>query len=101
MSNREAPLVSGLPILGSGLEMNNDLTAFLVRAYRSHGPIFRVRVPGREFVILAGPLANVFASRHSAEIFRSFESWAELGKEFGSPHFMLSSDGETLSTYRK
>lgn len=101
MAVRPAPRVAGLPLLGNALAMNADLLGFLVDAYRRHGPVFRTRALGREMTVMAGPSANLFATRQGARCFRSFEAWAPLGLEFGSAEYMQSVDGERLSRYRQ
>ena len=48
------PVVPGLPLLGSTLELNNDFMGFLVKNYKEFGSIFRVQVPNQNFTVLAG-----------------------------------------------
>jgi cytochrome P450 len=98
---KRPPLVHGLPFVGSAFAMNADLLGFLVQAYRQHGPVFRTRVFGRERTVMAGPAANLFASRRGAQHFSSYEAWAPLGAEYGAPEYVQSVDGEKLARYRQ
>ncbi len=95
------PLASGLPIIGSTLEMANDIVGLCVRQYRTHGPIFRLRALNQEMIVFAGPEANTFITQEGADKFRSYESWAPLGMELGTDTYIQSVDGERHSQYRK
>ena len=44
----QAPLASGLPLLGNAIQMGGDTLSFLTRTYQELGPIFRVRALTRE-----------------------------------------------------
>lgn len=48
------PLADGLPLVGSVLPMMSDMEGFVYRQYLKHGPCFRVKVPGRDMVVLGG-----------------------------------------------
>src|SRR5262249_54319133 len=51
----------------------------LVRFYREHGPIFRLKRAGSEpQTVLAGPEANVFMARHEDEFFSTREHWQQF-----------------------
>src|SRR5215472_14827130 len=63
---RSPALVRGLPLLGSALELYRDPMPLFVRGYQQRGPIFRVRVLGREYIVLAGPEATLFLA-HGGE----------------------------------
>jgi hypothetical protein len=54
-SRIQPPLVTGLPLLGSVVPMTRDAASFLVKNYLQHGPVFRVRVAHRRFVVVGGP----------------------------------------------
>lgn len=95
------PLVSGLPILGSTLDMAKDIIGLCVTQYKALGPIFRLRALNREMVVLAGPEANTFVTQEGADKFRSYESWAPLGMELGTDSYIQSVDGETHIQLRK
>ena len=96
-----APLVSGLPLIGSAVEMARDTLGLCLSAYQRYGPIFRVRVPGREITVLAGPEANVFLAREAEEILRSRETWLPFVRQFGAERNLLSEDGDLHSRLRR
>lgn len=95
------PLVPGLPILGSTLDMSRDIIGLCLRQYRLHGPVFRLRALNQEMVVFAGPEANSFITQEGADKFRSYESWAPLGMELGTDTYIQSVDGEKHLQYRK
>lgn len=95
------PMLDGLPVLGSALSLGGDVRTFLHRAYRDHGPIFRIKVPGRVFTVMAGPEANVFMSREAGDHLRSWEVWEEFNSEMGTPRALTNVDGEIHSRMRK
>ena len=81
----QIPQAAGLPLLGNAFGMAGDLRAFLLREYRQHGPIFRVRALHHKWVALVGPEANTFATQISPTHFRSWEPYHEFGLGAGSP----------------
>ncbi|HZU85908.1 MAG TPA: cytochrome P450 [Anaerolineaceae bacterium] len=95
------PLVSGLPMIGSALEMYTDVLGFLVRQYQHMGPIFRVRVLDEIYTVIAGPQANQFMAREGNKHFRSKEFWERLDREMGAQTTLISSDGEVHSRLRQ
>ncbi|GHO71799.1 cytochrome P450 [Ktedonobacter sp. SOSP1-52] len=95
------PLAPGWPVVGNALAMQQDLVAFLVKQYQQLGPIFRVRALNQEFVILAGPEANIFVTQQGADKFRSHEVWDSFGCEFGAKNSMLAIDGPPHLQMRK
>lgn len=87
------PLIRGLPLLGSALELYRDPTPLFVRGYQRHGPIFRVRVPGREYTVLAGPEATLFLVHGDEEYLSSREIFARAMRQLGTQHFIAALDG--------
>lgn len=87
------PLVRGLPLLGSALVLYRDPMPLFVRGYRQYGPIFRVRVPGREYTVLAGPEATLFLAHGGEEYLSSREIFARAMRQLGTQHFIAALDG--------
>lgn len=97
----EAPLASGLPVLGNLQGLAKDTRGFLTAQYLEHGPVFRVRALNREYTVLAGPEANLFLSREGRACFRSWEFWHDMDQEMGASRSMISIDGADHSRFRK
>ena len=95
------PTASGLPLLGSALPLLRDPLAFLQDQYAQHGPVFRIRSPGRNFVVLAGIEANRFASREGRDVFLAAPFWQKLSETRQCPHLLLGVDGDDHKTLRK
>lgn len=90
---RAPVLVRGLPLLGSALELYRDPMPLFVRGYQQRGPIFRVRVPGREYIVLAGPEATLFLAHGGEEHLSSREIFARAMRELRTEHFIAALDG--------
>lgn len=92
---REPPLVRGLPLIGSTLEMAADPARFFARCYRDYGQVFRVKVFGNQLTVIAGAeAANFMGTREGKESLRSKEAWEPLYKEFGASKMLSAEDGE-------
>ncbi len=89
----QIPQADGLPLLGNAFGMAGDLRAFLLREYRQHGPIFRVRALHHKWVALVGPQANTFATQISPTHFRSWEPYHEFSAALGAQRVLLTMDG--------
>ncbi len=89
----QIPQPAGLPLLGNVFGIAGDLCAFLLREYRQHGPIFRVRALHYSWVALVGPEANVFATQISPTHFRSWEPYHEFSAALGAHRVLLAMDG--------
>jgi cytochrome P450 len=89
------PVVPGLPWIGNTLEMAKDPAAFFLRAYRAHGPVYRIKVFGRESIVIAGPEAAMFlTTRQGRDSMRSKEFWEGLVREYGATETLTGADGE-------
>lgn len=89
------PTVPGLPLLGSALDMARDPARFFVRCYRKYGPVFRVRLLGKRYTVIAGvEAANFMGTREGKECLRSREFWEGLLDEYGATEALVSEDGE-------
>ncbi|WP_028008839.1 cytochrome P450 [Solimonas flava] len=89
------PMVRGLPLIGSTLEMAANPARFFARCYRDYGPAFRVRVFGNELTVIAGAeAANFMGTREGKDSLRSREAWEPLVQEFGASKMLTAVDGE-------
>lgn len=86
------PQSPGLPLIGNALSLLSGLRAFLVKQYRTLGPIFRVRAFHRHFIVLVGPEAYRFVARDHRH-FRSYETWLPFTTGLGSTHLLVGMDG--------
>jgi len=95
------PNVSGIPIIGSALELFGDIRAFFTAQYLQHGPVYRVKALHHRFTVLAGLDANVFTIRHGKHHFRSKETWQQQDIVFGARRSLVSMDGADHIYLRK
>jgi cytochrome P450 len=95
------PVVDGLPIAGSVWPMFNHLPEFLCTQSSKHGPVFRVRAMGREFIALTGIDAVTFVgSTEGKQSLESRPSWIGMIAEYGCERSLVSDDGDTHAQFR-
>jgi CRP-like cAMP-binding protein/cytochrome P450 len=90
----EPPEAPGWPFLGNALGLLRNPAPYFARLYRQLGPVFRIRIPGERFTVIAGPEANVFFSKHGDEYFSSREAYRKLLDQLGTDFYLAALDGE-------
>lgn len=97
----ETPLVRGLPLIGSVLGMAKDPARFFVQSYREYGPVFRVKILGNTYTVIAGvEAANFMGTREGRDCLRSKEFWQGLVEEYGATRTLTGEDGEAHKELR-
>ena len=92
---QETPTVPSLPLIGSVPLMAKDPARFFVNCYRKYGPVFRVRLLGKTYTVIAGVEAATFmGTREGKESLRSKEFWQGLVDEYGATRVLTGEDGE-------
>lgn len=98
---KEPPRVRGLHWLGSLFDMARDPAQFFVDCYRKHGPVCRIQVMGKEYVLISGVQAATFmGTREGRECLRSKEFWQGLVDEYGATRVLTGEDGESHKQLR-
>lgn len=98
---KQPPLVRGLPLLGNTLQMAKDPTRFFVDCYREYGPVSRVKILGKEYVLISGIEAATFmGTREGKDCLRSKEFWEGLVNEYGAKRVLTGEDGESHKQLR-
>lgn len=97
---RPLPLVPGLPLLGSVLDVFTDPARTLIDAYRTHGPAFRIRVLNSEVVVLAGNEAHQFFQSAGERHFSRHAFFATFSGELGVDEIILGAQGEQHARLR-
>ncbi len=95
------PTVSGLPILGNALGLMKDAMGFLTAAYHTYGPVYKIQVPGRQIIILAGPQANLLLMNSGETLFKLRPIYGKLVEETNSELYLPTLDEPEYSYYRK
>ena len=98
--SKTIPEAPGLPLIGNGLAMFRDPNEFLLRQYRNLGPVFRIRAPGRNMVVIAGPEANLFMKK-AGTFLRLKETWIDYNREVGAAQVIASIDGPEHQRMRR
>jgi cytochrome P450 len=98
---KEPVQVGGVPILGNALSMAKDPGRFFYDCYRKYGPVFRLKVMGNTYTVLAGAeAANFMGTREGRDSLRSKEFWQGLVDEWGARRTLTGEDGETHQKLR-
>jgi cytochrome P450 len=98
---RETPLVPGPPLLGSVGPMARDPARFFADCYRKYGPVFRIRLLGNSYKVLAGPeAAHFMGTREGKDNLRSKEFWQGLVNEYGASRVLTGEDGDSHKELR-
>lgn len=95
------PTAPGTLAIGSLAPMLRDPVGFLVRSYQTCGPVFRLQVLNRRFVVMAGTEANQFMIRKERDHLQSGPVFGGFGEELGGALFLASADGETHRRLRR
>ena len=98
---REAPYAPGLPLIGNLHQMAGDIPQFMVAQYGQLGPVFRVRMLGREFTVLAGLEANRFFLTHGRELTCQGDLWDNFNDVQEVSRTLVSLDGNDHRALRR
>jgi cytochrome P450 len=97
----KTPVLPGLPWLGNALGMGRDPAKFFVDSYRKYGPVFRIKLLGNSYTVIAGvEAANFMGTREGKECLRSKEFWSGLVAEYGATRTLTGEDGESHKQLR-
>ena len=98
-SNRP-PRVPGAPLLGNTGQLLADPETFFPAAYQRHGPVFRVRVAGSDYTVLAGPEAFEFFMAEGERHFSRGRFYKRFGQELGTDRFILGEPADSQKDLR-
>ena len=77
------------------------MTAWIAKAYRKHGPVFRVRAFSRVITVLAGPEANMFIQSKGRLHLRNVDFYSPVTRGLTAHRFVLGMDGAEHFRLRK
>lgn len=95
------PMMQGLPVLGSALDLAQDVLTCMIKGYRRYGPIFRMRALNETYTVIAGTEANLFFSREQGQHLRSKEFWTGIDQQMEADITLISSDGPVHAELRQ
>ncbi|MGA2537561.1 MAG: cytochrome P450 [Terracidiphilus sp.] len=96
------PLVKGWPLLGSTFHFLSDAPGVLHRAYRKHGPVFRLHALWIRYTVIGGKEALLFMQQGLPNRYLSREKiFQVIGRELGTEDFMMSQSGPTHLRLRR
>ncbi|MCY3609492.1 MAG: cytochrome P450 [Acidimicrobiaceae bacterium] len=87
------PDVPGLPFLGNAIGLSGEIRPYLDKLYREHGPICRVRIPGKSIVVLSGKEGVEFAQRHAQTHMRNDIAFAPMSRAAQSGRLIIAGSG--------
>ncbi len=88
-TRRAPPRVPGLPLLGNTLQIADAPERFFVDAYERHGPVFRVNMMFRDYVVLAGMEGFRYFQREGERHFSRGAFYDRFARELGTERFIL------------
>ena len=98
---KKTPRVRGLPFVGSLFGMARGPAEFFVHCYRTYGPVCRLAILGREYVLISGVEAATFmGTRAGKDCLRSKEFWEGLVAEYGATRMLTGEDGDSHKELR-
>src|SRR6476469_528510 len=98
---KKTPRVRGLPLIGSLFGMARGPAEFFVHCYRTYGPVCRLDILGREYVLISGvEAANFMGTRAGKDCLRSKEFWEGLIGKFGAKRMLTGEDGDSHQELR-
>ncbi|MDZ7749915.1 MAG: cytochrome P450 [Halofilum sp. (in: g-proteobacteria)] len=95
------PRVPGLPLLGNTLQLLRDPARFFPEAYRRHGPVFRLKVAGTRYTVLAGREAFDFYMQTGERHFSRAIFYETFGREMGTERFILGQPADAWRDLRR
>ncbi|MCB9665093.1 MAG: cytochrome P450 [Alphaproteobacteria bacterium] len=98
-----APLVRGLPGIGSGLQLLRDPYGWWPRQLQTHGPVFRVRLPieGGTWIALAGREANELLAKEGHRLFSQAMTYPKAEKVLKTPLHPSITEGDLQQHLRR
>lgn len=88
------PLIKGLPLVGSSIDLMASPPDFIRKHYQNLGPVFRFKAWRRECIVLAGIEANRYLSGEGRDCFTSEKFWGQALRVMQCPHLMVGVDGD-------
>ena len=99
---KSIPVIPFRRVLRSKHVRSGNLPALLAELSEEHGPVFEIRPPFAEnMIILAGPRTNHWAHRHGRMYLRSRDYLEDFEKVYGATGLLPSLDGADHFRYRK
>ncbi|HUG54538.1 MAG TPA: cytochrome P450 [Vicinamibacteria bacterium] len=89
------------PLIGTAVALVRDALSAFVAGYHRFGPIFRVVVPGRRYVVMAGPGANAFLLRGGERHLAARPVYERLARQLASENYPVASAGERHRQLRR
>lgn len=89
----EPPLVRGWPLVGNLLALRGNPIPFFLTCYQRVGPVFRVAVLDKRFLVLAGQEANLFLAQSGDRHLHNRQVFGELVAELGGEQVIIAQDG--------
>ncbi|WP_196160977.1 cytochrome P450 [Reinekea sp. G2M2-21] len=89
---RPVPGDNGLPLIGHTLEAIRDIKALYEKKTAKHGPIFKTRFLGENWIRFSGPEMAQFLLQDPNDVFSKRDGWASFVEKF-FPRGLMLKDG--------
>ncbi len=88
------PVAPGLPFIGNAVDLLQRPLEFFVQSYHDLGPIFRATGPGRDYVIMAGPVANAFLLNGGEDYLGNKPIYQGVARQLKAQNYPIATDLE-------
>ncbi len=95
------PRVPGPPVIGNTLQLAGRPAQFFTEAYQRYGPVFRVNIFFRDYVVLAGKEGFDFFAREGERYFSRSAFYARFARELGTDRFILGEPADCHQDLRR
>jgi cytochrome P450 len=93
-SKSTVPLAPGYPIIGSALGLLADPMELFVKSYLTVGPVFRVKAPTRDYLVLAGPQVNRWLMQGGEGYLDQKPLYQHIAAQLCTANYPIATDGE-------
>ena len=97
----EIPQPAGLPIIGQTLNLIQDPLDYLIHNYYRHGPLYRVQMGFKSYLVLAGHEANRLLARYDGQLFESYTLFGGFARYTNNDMMLTALDGPEHRYLRK
>ncbi|MCA9985426.1 MAG: cytochrome P450 [Anaerolineales bacterium] len=99
--SKEIPQPAGLPFLGQTLNLVQDPLDYLVHNYYRHGPLYRVQMGFKSYLVLAGLDANRLLARADGQLLESYTLFGGFARYTNNDMMLTALDGPEHRYLRK
>ena len=90
---KKKPKAWSIPFIGNTISMIKDPLGFMIKMYKKHGSVYKIKTVREEITVIAGHEANQFLNRYAKDYLLSEKIWKDFLMETGVERALISLDG--------